>query len=114
MRRAADALEEGAAWVGVGFCRSPAREIDGRLSGANGGVLQLWYPTDEDWRSLLPDLDLQPDSLVSFELFGHGGSCAHGLLTKPLIERILAMASTKHAALAVRCTGDVEEDIMGR
>jgi hypothetical protein len=109
-----ESLSEEAPWVGVGFGRSPKREIDEGLVSVNGGVLQLWYPTDDDWRSLFLDLDLQPDSVVSFEAFGHGGSCSQWLLSDPLVERIFKTAATKHAALAYRWTGDDVEEISGR
>lgn len=102
------------AWVGVGFDRRPARDTaDGKLSLCGGG-LQLWYPTDDDWRALFPDLRLIPESIVSFEAFGHGGSCAHWTLSDPVIERIFAMAASKRAVLACRWADDVDEEIPGR
>lgn len=102
------------AWVGIGFCRSLQRPLEDGTFSLNGGVLQLWYPTDDDWRSLFPDLDLQPTSAVSFEAFGHAGSCSEWLLSHPLVERSFAMAATKHAVLAYRCTGEDEDEIAVR
>lgn len=101
-------------WVGLGFCRTLQRETEDGIEGVNGGVLQLWYSTDDDWRALFPELDLQPTSCVSFEAFGTGGSRAGWLLDHPLIERVLGVALTKRATLAYRWVGDDEDEFPAR